>query len=556
LLTSKSDEPPPSRSMSSYYQTIEGVSCDRAIIEACTKAVAGRGDGRVSLDDAKLVFEKVKDGGKVTKAEAWTVRYCLTEFNFTEAACDWITEAVSSMTQWDSKEFAKETSNVSHYEQVDGVQCDHGVIEACRKAMKTGRVSKDDAKAVLAELLDGGKVTTKEKWTLRLCLSEFNWTEAAHDWIIDELKAAGAPIKRPAGSAAHAPAPKKARDGMSGKLKSIEKALKVAQKKDVPAEVTTLLGSMLVHCLSTYKDERHTFQSEVVDMASKVLADSSNALEAEVAKAQELVDGGAGEKDRREKAVAEAEAAYTASQEDAKVKEEDKKAKAEAYKAAVAPLKAAKDAQKTGDAEGLALEKEKDALESAVQSDLNPMKDAGGKQRQLDRLSKALTRAGLEDSLIQCAHLPLGKAPDQRGIFDGVVLKNIEEAIAEKLAKLSNEIEAFGPAKEERAAKVKAAQEAHDAAKDASDSSAEALTEAKKAEASAKEAATAAKKSAMSLDSDLANAAKSLEETKEELSNFQSGPLAAFDELKDRKVPQPEPEEPAEVAEAPATEQQ
>jgi chromosome segregation ATPase len=373
---------------------------------------------------------------------------------------------------------------------------------------------------------------------------------------------AGAPIKRPAGSAARGSAPKKARvaDGTPSKLKSIEKALKIAQKKDVPAEVISLVGITLSKSLPTYKDERHEFQSEVVDMADKVLADSLSALEEDVSKAQELVDGGDGEKDRREKAVAEAEAAHTASLEDTKAKEEDRKAKAEAYEATVAPLKAAKDAQKSGDAEGVILEKEKEALQEAIQSDLNPMKESGGKQRQLARLSKAIARAGLEDSLVESVHLPLCKAPDQRGSFDGVVLKCLEEAIEEKMAKLSSDIEAFGPAKEERAAKVKEAQEAHDAAKEASESAINALAEARKAEATAKEAAATAKKSAKSLGSDLANAAQCLDESKAELSNFQNGPLAAFIELKNRTVPQPEPQvsaeapqpEPQESAEAPA----
>merc|ERR1719230_1028432 len=169
------------------------------------------------------------------------------------------------------------------------------------------------------------------------------------------------------------------------------------------------------------------------------------------------------------------------------------------------------------------------------------MKESGGKQRQLARLSKAIARAGLEDSLIKSLHLPLSKAPDQRGSFDGVVLKSLEEAIEEKLAKLSSEIEAFGPAKEECAAKVKEAQEAHDSAKEASDSAVEASAEAKKAEEVAKQAAAAAQKSTKSLVSDLAAAAKSLDEAKEALSTFQSGPLAAFNELKDRTAPQPEP---------------
>merc|ERR1711862_732398 len=46
----------------SYYQKIDGYKCDRSVVDACKKAVEGRGDGRVSKEDAETVFAKVKDG--------------------------------------------------------------------------------------------------------------------------------------------------------------------------------------------------------------------------------------------------------------------------------------------------------------------------------------------------------------------------------------------------------------------------------------------------------------------------------------------------------------
>ena len=42
----------------SYYVTIDGVKCDRGIIEACETAVKAKGDGRVSKEDAEKVFAK------------------------------------------------------------------------------------------------------------------------------------------------------------------------------------------------------------------------------------------------------------------------------------------------------------------------------------------------------------------------------------------------------------------------------------------------------------------------------------------------------------------
>lgn len=186
--------PPPVESGSGYYETIDGMKLDRGILDACRTAVAGQGDGRVSADDAKHVFEKVADGAKETQKERWTMRYCMQEFKWTEAAHDWIVEECKKVVQeglQGSPAKKARTEGTSYYETIDGFKCDRGIIDACREAVAgqgDGRISRDDAEKVWAKAADGNKVTQAEKWTLRYCFSSFNWTRAGHDWLLEQLQ--------------------------------------------------------------------------------------------------------------------------------------------------------------------------------------------------------------------------------------------------------------------------------------------------------------------------------------------------------------------------------
>merc|ERR1712060_704655 len=116
----------------SYYKSIDGIKCDRAIVDACKKAVEGKGDGRVSVDDAKEVFAVVADGNKVTRAERWTLRFCLTEFHWTEAAQEWFKDQLKAVVQEDAENeppaAKKAKLGTSYYETLDGVKCDRNII--------------------------------------------------------------------------------------------------------------------------------------------------------------------------------------------------------------------------------------------------------------------------------------------------------------------------------------------------------------------------------------------------------------------------------------------
>merc|ERR1712137_1199103 len=112
-------------------------------------------------------------------------------------------------------------------------------------------------------------------------------------------------------------------------------------------------------------------------------------------------------------------------------------------------------------------------------------------------------------------------------------------------AVMEAKLQEAAPAREERAAAVKAAQDAHDAAKEANET---AIAEQK----AAKDAEAAAKDAANSLGLELETAALQLDAARKALEEFRSGPKASFQELLERTAPQPEPEE-APAAEATPT---
>ena len=83
--------------MSSYYKTINGVDYDRAMLEDADKHIAGRGDGRISIEDAKALVKSMEDGGKITETELKTLGYIRDNYNLTEPAKKFVEESLSNL---------------------------------------------------------------------------------------------------------------------------------------------------------------------------------------------------------------------------------------------------------------------------------------------------------------------------------------------------------------------------------------------------------------------------------------------------------------------------
>jgi len=91
--------------MSSYYKTINGKKYDKAMLDIADKSV-DKGDGKISLTDAKAIMVKAKDGGKITDVELRTLNYILEKYHFTEPALKYIEDNLSDNVVSKDKEIS------------------------------------------------------------------------------------------------------------------------------------------------------------------------------------------------------------------------------------------------------------------------------------------------------------------------------------------------------------------------------------------------------------------------------------------------------------------
>ena len=73
----------------SYYKTIDGKDYDREMLEIADEAVAGAGDGRISIENAQKLLGAVKDANKYTDIEKATMKYISDNYKFTDASDQW-----------------------------------------------------------------------------------------------------------------------------------------------------------------------------------------------------------------------------------------------------------------------------------------------------------------------------------------------------------------------------------------------------------------------------------------------------------------------------------
>ncbi|MEL6357852.1 MAG: hypothetical protein AAFQ37_13070 [Bacteroidota bacterium] len=88
--------------MPSYYRIINGISYDRALLESAEALIQGRGDGRISVADAKTLWEQTLDGPGTTPREHKTLSYILHTFHLTDSAREYLAEKVQPTVNYPS----------------------------------------------------------------------------------------------------------------------------------------------------------------------------------------------------------------------------------------------------------------------------------------------------------------------------------------------------------------------------------------------------------------------------------------------------------------------
>lgn len=70
----------------SYYKQIDGKRYKAATLLMADESVAGKGDGRISKEDAEKIFATISDGSAYTQVEKNTMHYIRENYHWTEGA--------------------------------------------------------------------------------------------------------------------------------------------------------------------------------------------------------------------------------------------------------------------------------------------------------------------------------------------------------------------------------------------------------------------------------------------------------------------------------------
>ena len=77
-----------------YYKIIDGKKYDREMLALADRLTQGKGDGRISVADAKKLIQTVQDGGKYTDVEKDTMAYIRDNYTFTDEANQWFRDEI------------------------------------------------------------------------------------------------------------------------------------------------------------------------------------------------------------------------------------------------------------------------------------------------------------------------------------------------------------------------------------------------------------------------------------------------------------------------------
>jgi len=187
----------------SYYKTIDGKQYDREMLEIADEAVAGAGDGRISVEDAQKLLGAVKDANKYTDIEKTTMKYIRENFKFTYAANQWFRTEIRKWAATKVKENGENTKptdqasqnelipSKSYYRIIDGEHYVRSLLEAADVRLEgkgQGLISEEDFQQIIDFARDGKGITETEMSTLEYISLKYNLTTKARLWFEEHLK--------------------------------------------------------------------------------------------------------------------------------------------------------------------------------------------------------------------------------------------------------------------------------------------------------------------------------------------------------------------------------
>jgi len=187
----------------SYYKTIDGKHYDREMLEIADEAVAGVGDGRISVEDAQKLLGAVKDANKYTDVEKATMKYIRENYKFTYASDQWFRKEIRKWAATKVKENDKNPKptdqasqnefipSKSYYRTIDGENYVRSLLEAADLRLEgkgEGLISEGDFQQIIELSRDGNGITETDMRTIEYIGLQYNLTTKARLWFEEHLE--------------------------------------------------------------------------------------------------------------------------------------------------------------------------------------------------------------------------------------------------------------------------------------------------------------------------------------------------------------------------------
>jgi hypothetical protein len=360
-----------------------------------------------------------------------------------------------------------------------------------------------------------------------------------------KAKAAGAKRGRPAAAAA-SPEKKKARSSeakVDPQLKAVMEAVELAT--EFPEDCRKMVLAALPDSLAVVSTERVSCQQMMVKIAGEIVESVEKRLLSEAVAAAAALTEIHGSKGVLEQKAEEAKNSSEAASNVVTEKNTAVTTSGVALFDAKHALSERQKEQKAGEVASVQNVKDLAVYEGAVEKELVLLRDGSWESKPeavaAEKIvMKLVTSCKLDDSLMMVAPKAIQKKPAERGEFDNIAVKTIEEGLVSRVAELKKLV---AEAESDAAAKVAAVAAAQAAADSTAEAKEKAGAELKDAKAAAKEAAASAKsaKAAVEGHESAVEAAQHDKEAKDaSAAQFKSHNVECFAALRD-KVAAPEP---------------
>ena len=79
------------------YTTIDGIKYEKELLDLAEKHTTGRGESKISADEAVELIASAKDGGRITEIEKNTLVYIRKHYQFTFAAAQYFDNSLDEL---------------------------------------------------------------------------------------------------------------------------------------------------------------------------------------------------------------------------------------------------------------------------------------------------------------------------------------------------------------------------------------------------------------------------------------------------------------------------